>query len=139
MAVCTKKVKIKKDWEISFDHGEKWRLKIFDTAGNKEVRYLLKEELEKKNSNGKSRRRRRKGSTRTESLRHRNRQKTKHMGKSRKKQAFCRKRWILYQMRQKSKNRIKRKEKSRGQRRLIVVLCSLCILMMGKYRIQEKI
>lgn len=37
----------KSSWEISFDHGEKWQLKIFDTAGNKEVRYLLKEELEK--------------------------------------------------------------------------------------------
>ena len=30
----------KSSWEISFDHGEKWQLKIFDTAGNKEVRYL---------------------------------------------------------------------------------------------------
>ena len=37
----------KSSWEISFDHGEKWQLKIFDTAGYKEVRYLLKEELEK--------------------------------------------------------------------------------------------
>ena len=34
-------------WEISFGHGEKWQLEVFDTAGNKEVRYLLKEELEK--------------------------------------------------------------------------------------------
>ena len=34
-------------WEISFGHGEKWKLEVFDTAGNKEVRYLLKEELEK--------------------------------------------------------------------------------------------
>ena len=34
-------------WEISFGHEEKWQLEVFDTAGNKEVRYLLKEELEK--------------------------------------------------------------------------------------------
>lgn len=32
--------------EISFGQNEKWRLEIFDEPGNKEVRYLLKEELE---------------------------------------------------------------------------------------------
>ena len=34
-------------WEIAFGQQEKWQLEIFDTAGNKEVRHLLKEELEK--------------------------------------------------------------------------------------------
>lgn len=34
-------------WEISFGQQEKWQLEIYDTAGNREVRHLLKEELEK--------------------------------------------------------------------------------------------
>ena len=128
----------KSSWEISFDHGEKWQLKIFDTAGNKEVRYLLKEELEKElerkkllpEKKGKHKNRIFETQKQTENETH---------GEKQKKAGFLQKEMDPLSNETKEQEQNQKKGEEQGAAALIVVLCSLCILMMGKYRIQEKI
>ena len=125
-------------WEISFGHGEKWKLEVFDTAGNKEVRYLLKEELEKElerkkllpEKKGKHKNRIFETQKQTENGTH---------GEKQKKAGFLQKEMDPLSNETKEQEQNQKKGEEQGAAALIVVLCSLCILMMGKYRIQEKI
>ena len=125
-------------WEISFGHGEKWQLEVFDTAGNKEVRYLLKEELEKElerkkllpEKKGKHKNRIFETQKQTENETH---------GEKQKKAGFLQKEMDPLSNETKEQEQNQKKGEEQGAAALIVVLCSLCILMMGKYRIQEKI
>mgnify|MGYP004647721089 CR=1 FL=1 len=128
----------KSSWEISFGHGEKWQLEVFDTAGNKEVRYLLKEELQKElerkkllpEKKGKHKNRVFETQKQTENGTH---------GEKQKKAGFLQKEMDPLSNETKEQEQNQKKGEEQGAAALIVVLCSLCILMMGKYRIQEKI